>query len=348
MDGWRVRGLDLTSQTAALLHRDPAGSLFLGCTFDAAALEHLLDWWRARVPRRAGRAGRRVPRRRCTPPTSSTPASAQTATPATPDARAYAWSQRRSADTADIVARALHDAAIEAALDAEAGGVDAPVVGVMGGHGVARGERRLPPGGAARAAAGRRPDGRRHRWWARGDGGGQPRCLPRRRRRRRPRRRARPARRRAVVQAVGRRLGPRRARRARTVAGRRWRARRADLVLRPRAAEPVRRRDRQVLPELGARGDVAQPVHGGIVFLPGAAGTVQEIFQDACENYYAAARPASPRWCSSAAATGPRRCRRGRCCRRWRPTGGFASLDRPGRRRRRGGGLRRGAAAAAP
>jgi predicted Rossmann-fold nucleotide-binding protein len=26
---------------------------------------------------------------------------------------------------------------------------------------------------------------------------------------------------------------------------------------------------------------------GGIVFLPGAAGTVQEIFQDACENYYA-------------------------------------------------------------
>jgi predicted Rossmann-fold nucleotide-binding protein len=27
----------------------------------------------------------------------------------------------------------------------------------------------------------------------------------------------------------------------------------------------------------------------GIVFLPGAAGTVQEIFQDACENYYATA-----------------------------------------------------------
>ena len=25
----------------------------------------------------------------------------------------------------------------------------------------------------------------------------------------------------------------------------------------------------------------------GIVFLPGAGGTVQEVFQDACENYYA-------------------------------------------------------------
>ena len=33
---------------------------------------------------------------------------------------------------------------------------------------------------------------------------------------------------------------------------------------------------------------------GGIVFLPGAAGTVQEIFQDACENYYAADAAITP------------------------------------------------------
>ncbi|GAA1873154.1 LOG family protein [Paeniglutamicibacter psychrophenolicus] len=33
---------------------------------------------------------------------------------------------------------------------------------------------------------------------------------------------------------------------------------------------------------------------GGIVFLPGAAGTVQEIFQDACENYYGAEGSISP------------------------------------------------------
>ncbi len=32
----------------------------------------------------------------------------------------------------------------------------------------------------------------------------------------------------------------------------------------------------------------------GIVFLPGAAGTVQEIFQDACENYYAAEGRVAP------------------------------------------------------
>ncbi|TLM84173.1 LOG family protein [Pseudarthrobacter sp. NamE5] len=33
---------------------------------------------------------------------------------------------------------------------------------------------------------------------------------------------------------------------------------------------------------------------GGIVFLPGAAGTVQEIFQDACENYYGAREKITP------------------------------------------------------
>lgn len=34
--------------------------------------------------------------------------------------------------------------------------------------------------------------------------------------------------------------------------------------------------------------------NGGIVFLPGAAGTVQEIFQDACENYYGAPETITP------------------------------------------------------
>jgi hypothetical protein len=33
---------------------------------------------------------------------------------------------------------------------------------------------------------------------------------------------------------------------------------------------------------------------GGIVFLPGRAGTVQEVFQDACENYYADAGSVAP------------------------------------------------------
>jgi predicted Rossmann-fold nucleotide-binding protein len=37
-----------------------------------------------------------------------------------------------------------------------------------------------------------------------------------------------------------------------------------------------------------------QVCEAGIVFLPGAGGTVQEIFQDACENYYAAADAVAP------------------------------------------------------
>lgn len=37
-----------------------------------------------------------------------------------------------------------------------------------------------------------------------------------------------------------------------------------------------------------------QVCDAGIVFLPGAAGTVQEVFQDACENYYAAPGSVAP------------------------------------------------------
>lgn len=37
-----------------------------------------------------------------------------------------------------------------------------------------------------------------------------------------------------------------------------------------------------------------QVCDAGIVFLPGAGGTVQEIFQDACENYYAAEEAVAP------------------------------------------------------
>jgi predicted Rossmann-fold nucleotide-binding protein len=37
-----------------------------------------------------------------------------------------------------------------------------------------------------------------------------------------------------------------------------------------------------------------QVCDAGIVFLPGAGGTVQEIFQDACENYYAAPEQVAP------------------------------------------------------
>ena len=37
-----------------------------------------------------------------------------------------------------------------------------------------------------------------------------------------------------------------------------------------------------------------QVCDAGIVFLPGAGGTVQEVFQDACENYYATEDAVAP------------------------------------------------------
>jgi len=39
---------------------------------------------------------------------------------------------------------------------------------------------------------------------------------------------------------------------------------------------------------------LVQICDAGIVFLPGAAGTVQEVFQDACENYYATPESVAP------------------------------------------------------
>ncbi len=59
----------------------------------------------------------------------------------------------------------------------------------------------------------------------------------------------------------------------------------------------------------------------GIVFLPGAGGTVQEVFQDACENYYADESSVARDGAGRARRTGPRRCPPGRCCGRWPAAG---------------------------
>ena len=59
----------------------------------------------------------------------------------------------------------------------------------------------------------------------------------------------------------------------------------------------------------------------GIVFLPGAAGTVQEIFQDACENYYADESTVAPMVLVGDGLLDPASSRPGRCCRAW-PAGG--------------------------
>ena len=60
-----------------------------------------------------------------------------------------------------------------------------------------------------------------------------------------------------------------------------------DLALRPRAAERLRHGIAKYFRNSTREAILLEICDAGIVFLPGAGGTVQEVFQDACENYYA-------------------------------------------------------------
>ncbi|MFE5396831.1 LOG family protein [Streptomyces sp. NPDC056568] len=143
---YRVQAVDLTARTDALMSADPTGAVFLGCAMDPGAA--------ARV-RAAGAL--------VFPPIPSLPFDpyrARVYSPeelyarldegygATPDALAYDWFQQTRSD-GDVFAsmlRALHDDAVSDAVDELLAG--ARVVGVMGGHAMARGTR--PYAGAAR------------------------------------------------------------------------------------------------------------------------------------------------------------------------------------------------------
>ncbi|MFF6998108.1 LOG family protein [Streptomyces sp. NPDC008313] len=135
----RVQAVDLTDRTKVLLSVDTTGAVFLGCPMDPEA---------AATVRASGAL--------VFPPVPGLPfdpyrgtlyspgelfASLDAGYEATPDARAYAWFQRTRAD-GDVFAsmlRAVHDDSVSDALDELL--VGARVVGVMGGHAMARGTR---------------------------------------------------------------------------------------------------------------------------------------------------------------------------------------------------------------
>ncbi|MEV6962414.1 Rossmann fold nucleotide-binding protein [Streptomyces sp. NPDC051207] len=134
---YRVQAVDLTDRTDALLSVACEGAVFLGCPMDPGAAAALRT------------AGALV-----FPPVPGVPfdpyrgfvytpeelfAHLEEGYDATPDARTYAWFQLTKAD-GDVFAsmlRAIHDDAVSDALDELLAG--APVVGVMGGHAMARG-----------------------------------------------------------------------------------------------------------------------------------------------------------------------------------------------------------------
>ncbi len=279
--GWRLRALDLTARSAELRDLRVAGALFLGCRFapgEAALVE-------ARgaivVPELLG-SPLDLHRERLYRPTDlyDAPAYADTT-----DARAYAWSQTDH-DRGASLAEALHDHAIDVALTSWVEG--RRLVGVMGGHALDRGT----PGYADAARLGLRL-GVGH-VVATGGGPGAmeaanlgayvagldspspsldealdllsvaPSFRP-----------SVDAWVRAAFAVTGRFPGG-----ADTLGIPTWfYGHEPPNAMATAIAKYVRNAQREAV--------LLEVCHAGIVFLPGAGGTVQEVFQDACENYYA-------------------------------------------------------------
>ncbi len=276
--GWRVVGLDLTDRVGALLERSVEEALFLGCTFadgDSEAVH---------------RAGGVV-----LPTIPDTPVDPYRTTLYAPrdlydtphyrdslDARAYAWSQGRP-DTDDALAMTLHDHAVDGALEVWLEGRS--VVGVMGGHSLERGTEPYAAaarlghglGGRLTVATGGGPGAMEAAnlgaWFADRPGDELAAALARL----------------AAVPSFRPDVGA-------------W-ARAAFEVIDAHQPghdslgvptwhyghEPPNPFATAIAKYFGnatREAILLEVCDAGIVFLPGAAGTVQEVFQDACENYY--------------------------------------------------------------
>ncbi|MDQ0793703.1 LOG family protein [Streptomyces sp. B1I3] len=136
--GHRIQSVDLTDRGASLLATDTRGAVFLGCRMDGGA--------EAKVRADGAFVFPPVPGLPFDPyrgllytPEALYEGLAQGGYEATPDALAHRWFRRTGTD-GDVFAsmlRALHDDAVSDALDEHLAG--ARVVGVMGGHAMARG-----------------------------------------------------------------------------------------------------------------------------------------------------------------------------------------------------------------
>ncbi|MFF0742006.1 LOG family protein [Streptomyces sp. NPDC004111] len=138
--GYRIQSVDLTARTALLLSVPAAEAVFLGCPMEEeAAVKVRADGALVFPP---------VPDLPFDPyrgllysPGHLFEGLADGGYEATPDALAYAWFERTKAD-GDIFAsmlRSIHDDAVSDALDEHLVVLDTQVVGVMGGHAMARG-----------------------------------------------------------------------------------------------------------------------------------------------------------------------------------------------------------------
>lgn len=289
MRGWRVQGVDLTARTPQLLRLRPDHAILLGSLVSDEAEAHLRGGGALLFP--------------AIPALPFNPYRAEVYTPdelyagiaesgyeETPDALVYGWTLESDDDLSRHLGRALHDHAMDDALEELLR--DKRVAGVMGGHAWKRNDPQY-----ADAACFGRAAVERGLYVASGGGPGAMEAanlgayLP-------------------DASALEEALT--------TIA--------AVPTFKPsvtawaRAAFDVRRRWPDGRDSLGIptwfygheppnvfassiakyfqnslREDtLLRHCNAGIVFLPGAAGTVQEIFQDACENYYAAEQALTP------------------------------------------------------
>jgi predicted Rossmann-fold nucleotide-binding protein len=139
MAGLRIQGVDLSSREAILLTCDPAGSVILGGLLTDQLDAHLRHGGALIFPAASG-APIDPYRSQLYDAEYLYAGLSETGYPATPDARAYAWYRDESVrrDVYVTLLRAIHDDSIGDALDELCAG--RRVVGVMGGHAVNRGD----------------------------------------------------------------------------------------------------------------------------------------------------------------------------------------------------------------
>lgn len=282
LSGWRVRHVDLSGSPDLLAGRSLEGATFLGCDFAEGDADRVAAGGGIVLPS-LGEAAVPVDVARTSLYTARELWSAPRWTDSL-DGRAYAWSQERPVSPDAALARTLHDFAIDQALDSWR--AERRVVGVMGGHAARRGDEVYADAARLGHLLGRS--------LVVATGGGP-----------------------GAMEAAN--LGARLASAplADVLAAlsllaavpsyrpsvdawaesafavcERWPEARENLaiptwhygheppgVFATAIAKYFRNATREAI--------LLEVCDAGIVFLPGAAGTVQEVFQDACENYYA-------------------------------------------------------------